>query len=352
MNTILTVVIPVYNGEKYVRRAVESVIAQPEKDAVCVLLIDDGSTDRSGKICDDLAEQYSNVHVIHKENGGVSSARNLGIQNVTTKYIAFLDCDDWWEPDFLDAAMVKTFSDTNSADIYQFSYREINNTLRLCRERSVKNEDIVFEKPGLNRYDWQSPCSFIFSCRLLRENAISVPIAKVGEDSPFVEMALFHAKSYCKRNRILFNYWENMQSCTHSNHFMERLLEQYKGIQQESAYLSQYGVSLDADVSLVWMTASLLPKICTENTYVAVDQFMSERIFPVLEKHPDIRFQKKLWSRIEAWQNRPRAFYRKNKICLGTVYKLRAVFSRIPFVSSAFNYLYNRYHRKLVPYQK
>lgn len=106
----ITVVIPVYNCEKYVTRAVRSVALQPCGDQVEILVVDDGSKDGSGKVCDGLAQEYANVRVIHKENGGVSTARNIGIENATGKYIAFLDSDDWWESGFLNQTQMEEFA--------------------------------------------------------------------------------------------------------------------------------------------------------------------------------------------------------------------------------------------------
>lgn len=196
MSAIITVIIPVYNGEKYVRRAVESVVNQPRKCAAEVLLVNDGSTDRSGTICDNLAEEFDNVRVIHKENGGVSSARNLGIASADTKYIAFLDCDDWWMPDFLDTDMVAEFEKENSADVYHFAYQEISNDEKLVRVYPVVEQKFTFSEPGLGRYDWSHPCSFVYRHKLIVENNVLFPSVKLGEDGPFVNMALFHANIY------------------------------------------------------------------------------------------------------------------------------------------------------------
>ncbi len=196
MSAIITVIIPVYNGEKYVRRAVESVVNQPRKCAAEVLLVNDGSTDRSGTICDNLAEEFDNVRVIHKDNGGVSSARNLGIASVDTKYIAFLDCDDWWMPDFLDTAMVAEFEKKDSADVYHFAYQEISNDEKLVRVYPVVEQKFTFSERGLGRYDYSHPCSFVYRHKLIAENKVLFPSAKLGEDGPFVNMALFHANIY------------------------------------------------------------------------------------------------------------------------------------------------------------
>ena len=98
MKPLLTVVIPVYNVERYLKRCIESVLAQEWKDYE-ILLVDDGSTDHSPQICDDYVKDYDFISVIHKENGGLSEARNTGISHAKGEYVYFPDSDDWIEPD-------------------------------------------------------------------------------------------------------------------------------------------------------------------------------------------------------------------------------------------------------------
>lgn len=93
----LSIIIPVYKVEKYLRQCVDSIISQNLKD-IEIILVDDGSPDNCPIMCDEYAKEYSNISVIHKPNGGLSSARNTGIDNATGEYIMFLDSDDWWNP--------------------------------------------------------------------------------------------------------------------------------------------------------------------------------------------------------------------------------------------------------------
>ncbi|KXU16649.1 Beta-1,3-glucosyltransferase [Streptococcus oralis] len=95
---LLTVVIPVYNVERYLKRCIESILIQ-EWENYDILLVDDGSTDHSPQICDDYVKAYDFISVIHKENGGLSEARNTGISNAKGEYVYFPDSDDWIEPD-------------------------------------------------------------------------------------------------------------------------------------------------------------------------------------------------------------------------------------------------------------
>lgn len=93
----ISVIVPVYNAEKYLHRCIDSILAQTFTDFE-LLLIDDGSKDNSGKICDEYVDMDSRVRVLHKENGGVSSARNMGLEHACGKWITFVDSDDWIEP--------------------------------------------------------------------------------------------------------------------------------------------------------------------------------------------------------------------------------------------------------------
>ena len=93
---MISVVVPVYNVEKYLHYAMESLLKQTYKNFE-IILVNDGSTDNSGKLCDKYSEKYSNVKVFHKENGGLSDARNFGVKKAKGEFITFLDPDDYLE---------------------------------------------------------------------------------------------------------------------------------------------------------------------------------------------------------------------------------------------------------------
>lgn len=93
----ISVIVPVYNVEKYMEKSIESILGQTVKD-IEVILVDDGSTDNSGKICDEFMEKDSRVQVIHKKNGGQSTARNAGVDKASGDYVGFVDGDDYISP--------------------------------------------------------------------------------------------------------------------------------------------------------------------------------------------------------------------------------------------------------------
>lgn len=114
----VSVIVPVYNVEKYLEECVESLIKQTLKE-IEILLIDDGSTDSSGKICDRYAQQYKNIRVIHKENGGLGDARNAGFLEAVGKYIYFIDSDDYLDLGALDYLYKE--AEKNHLDVLLFS---------------------------------------------------------------------------------------------------------------------------------------------------------------------------------------------------------------------------------------
>lgn len=111
MDKLISVIVPVYKVEKYISQCIESILAQTY-EKIELILVDDGSPDSSGKICDEYAQKDNRIHVIHKENGGVSSARNAGLDYAHGEYIAFVDGDD-----YIDETMYEKLVDKMGEDI-------------------------------------------------------------------------------------------------------------------------------------------------------------------------------------------------------------------------------------------
>lgn len=105
----ISVIVPVYNVEKYLSRCIDSILSQTFTDFE-LLLVDDGSTDKSGEICDEYAKTDARIKVFHTENRGVSAARNLGIKEASADWISFVDSDDWVEDKYLSDLYGEGFS--------------------------------------------------------------------------------------------------------------------------------------------------------------------------------------------------------------------------------------------------
>ena len=147
-NDLISVIVPVYNIKEYLRRCVESILHQTYKN-IEVLLVDDGSTDGSGDLCDELAKEDSRVRVFHKENGGSSAARNLAIDNAKGTYLGFVDSDDYVAPDMyekLHEALVglgNSAENTQSGDPTNDGKRGILRLAQIARDEIAEDGTIL-----------------------------------------------------------------------------------------------------------------------------------------------------------------------------------------------------------------
>lgn len=141
----VSIIVPVYKAEKYLNRCVDSILAQTFTDWE-LLLIDDGSPDRSGEICDEYAKKDFRIRVIHKENGGVSSARQRGLDEAVGEYTIHVDSDDWVEPNMLEELYKKGKQD--DADIVICDYfNNIGTKQTICRQcpSSLEPKQVLIE---------------------------------------------------------------------------------------------------------------------------------------------------------------------------------------------------------------
>jgi len=132
----LSIIVPVYNVEKYIKKCLESLIIQPLED-IEIILIDDGSEDASGKICDEYSKRDTRIKVVHKKNEGVSIARNTGMQMAQGKYITFVDSDDWIENNTYEILLKKL--EQQEVDLLIYNYNYINNQTEknICFPESI-----------------------------------------------------------------------------------------------------------------------------------------------------------------------------------------------------------------------
>ena len=126
--SLISVIVPIYNVEKYLSRALDSILAQTYHNWEAIL-VDDGSTDKSGSIADEYAQKDERFKVIHKENGGLSDARNVGMEHVTGEYLLFLDSDDFLHPQLMELCIQAAQRD--SSDLVAFTYDRVYRTKNL-----------------------------------------------------------------------------------------------------------------------------------------------------------------------------------------------------------------------------
>lgn len=147
VNPEISIIMPAYNVDKYIGESLDSIHRQTFTNWECII-VDDGSSDKTLSICNKYAKKDSRFHVVHKDNGGVASARNVALQHVNGKYIAFVDPDDKVEHDFLKT--LYELIERNSADIAQISFSKEFTTFKRKKvlteeERIIEGEEILFE---------------------------------------------------------------------------------------------------------------------------------------------------------------------------------------------------------------
>lgn len=217
----VSVVIPVYNVKPYLERCVNSVLRQTYKDLE-IILVDDGSTDGSGELCDKIALSDKLIRVIHQENQGLSGARNTGIQNAKGEYIIFMDSDDEW---LLDNGLEKLLMKTDSTiDIIVFKHVDIwkNDRKTYLKEYDVENisrlsnAQSVFSHLVLTQQFQMSACFLLVRRKLLLSNNIFFPIGFVSEDI-FWSMHLWqHVRKVIVTNLYFYGYYHRGDSISTS----------------------------------------------------------------------------------------------------------------------------------------
>lgn len=237
---LLSVIVPVYNVEEYVGRCIESILNQTYQNLE-LILVDDGAKDSSGAICDSYAETDPRIRVIHKENGGLSSARNTGIEQAKGEYITFVDSDDWIEADAYEHLLelmaryqVKLVCGGN----YDVDGKTGKRTLALCpqKEEVISTEDFVGRMFLWQGFD-SSACDKIYHRSLLE--TFRYPEGKVCEDVAVTYKIVLETDRAALSDRPFYNYYHHPGSITISTaaeitdksfHFSRHTAEIYEDI--------------------------------------------------------------------------------------------------------------------------
>lgn len=190
MQPKISVIVPIYKAEKYLRRCVDSILSQTFTDFE-VLLIDDGSPDKSGVICDEYASKDSRVRVFHKDNGGVSSARNLGLDNAQGEYTIHVDPDDWVEPNMLEDLYAKAKEE--DADIvicdYYINYEKNKKEIYVKQQPSKLDSDTVLKE--LFKHLHGSCCNKLIRLACYKIHNIRFPLNLNCNEDQYVCASLF-----------------------------------------------------------------------------------------------------------------------------------------------------------------
>lgn len=261
-----SVIVPVYNVEGYLVKCVESVLAQTEPDFQ-LLLIDDGSTDGSGPLCDKLAQQDLRIQVIHQKNQGLGGARNTGIKAAQGDWILLVDSDDWIEPETLEKTLEAGLRE--EADLVMFGFRSVDeggNTLQVFLEDVPKDQGLTLSQRPDMLLMAPSACCRLYRRELLMRTGILFPPRVWYEDMRTTPKLLAAAQRVVFLDFVGYNYLSRTGSITKNqnadrnreillafddlfSYFKEQgLFEKYR---QEFCYLALFHAYLTASVRVL-----------------------------------------------------------------------------------------------------
>ncbi len=219
MKPMFTVIVPIYKVEKYLKKCITSILNQTYKNFE-LLLIDDGSPDNCPKICDEFKRKDKRVKVIHKKNGGLVSARNIGIKNAKGKYICYVDGDDFIRPNLLEEVN-KIITDNKDLDMVVFNAERVFKNHNQILDFDIKNG--LYDKKKLEKYIYpfmmydnrKSFCkglvfpvawNKIYKKELLMKHYCQDERIKMGEDNAFVFECLLYSNKVYFINQVFYEY--------------------------------------------------------------------------------------------------------------------------------------------------
>ena len=210
---LLSIIMPVYNVEKYLNECIDSVLSQTVNDYE-LILVDDGSTDRSGEICREYAEKTDRIKVIQKQNSGAAAARNVGIKNAKGEYLLFLDSDDFWSG--RDCLQILKTEAQKNCDIVMFkaakyfdgkvidSYGDYD-----LKKANSENAAEIFRYMVKEHKQLASACNKMVRREYILENGIFFLEGTIGEDIDWCVRVFKNAEKVCAANEILYMYRQN-----------------------------------------------------------------------------------------------------------------------------------------------
>ena len=207
MNPLLSIVTPVYNVESFLDRSVQSILSQSYRD-IELILIDDGSTDGSSSLCDELAKKDSRVKVIHKENGGVSTARNVGLEIASGEYLTFVDPDDFLAPDTYMVNM-EYLTAHKDVDILQYPYCNYISDDEILNYHRPAEHLLVGAEQIFSNWWSGSPLEYVIWNKIYKRSlwdGVRFKVGHISEDTCLVPQFVSRAHSIYISEKGLYYY--------------------------------------------------------------------------------------------------------------------------------------------------
>lgn len=300
----ISVIIPVYNCEPFLKKCLESVIGQDYPN-IEIILVDDGSKDNSGRICDEYAQKYDYIKVIHQQNEGVSAARNKALKQMEGEYLCFLDSDDEFEENALNIKIDKI----GNADLLISSIREIDEVGNSIRVQEVpdniklSNEEMLWYLFDEEKYGYQGYITNkMFKASIIKKNKICFDCSiKYNEDRLFLVEYLLKAKIVKFNSDISYLYRQ------HSSSAMGKLKQEF-----DIGMLTELD-AFEKMKTLIWKK--------NQNLYYCISRLTFEKSLYWIRKIEDNNKQKKHVRKV-LWKNAITCLKERKR---GLTYKLKII---------------------------
>lgn len=241
---LISIIVPFYNTEDYLSRCIDSILKQ-DYQFFELILINDGSTDKSGKICKEYIKKDSRVRYIEKDNGGISESRNYGIKEAKGKYISFIDSDDVVSPKYLSTLYNNLIK--NKVDISCCSYQKSNNEFTFSEENNCQ---IIDNIEGIKKLLNESLSSFLWDKLISKKlfSGIKFKKDKIFEDTDVMYKIFSKAKSIAISDAVLYGYYQRNNSYVHSYKY-DRIINYIEVIEERYNYLLKYNKELKKELN-------------------------------------------------------------------------------------------------------
>lgn len=249
MGEKISIIVPIYNVEKYLNRCIESIVNQTYQNLE-IILVDDGSPDQCPEICDQWALKDSRIKVVHKENGGLSDARNKGMEIASGDYIGFIDSDDWIKETMYE--LMLTFMKNNACDIVECDVSYVNevgekksNSIKRCNKIYTRNEALkaVINADGLKSVVWNK----LYKSEVLKP--LTFKNGKLNEDEFFTFYVIDMCNYIGYISEALYYYLQRNSSIM--GKYSLKRLDAIEAFDERLEYMKKYHKELVLDAKLV-----------------------------------------------------------------------------------------------------
>lgn len=260
MNDLISVIVPVYRTEKYLDKCIQSIVVQTHKNLE-IILVDDGSPDNCPQMCDEWAKKDERIKVVHKKNGGLSSARNAGLETSSGSYIGFVDSDDFIEPDMYEILLddIKKESSQCSACGFYYDYLDDKPTMQSAKKYKFTGKEVLAQylKDNIR----PEMCNKLYSAELIFDSKFDESV-KYGEDLPFNYEILKKASCVSGVDKCLYHYLQESGNSLTTPYMTDGRAESYvitKKIVDDCSGSELYQIAVWRHVRSVF---ALLTRVC------------------------------------------------------------------------------------------